>query len=357
MRIGSIADPHARGKDLSQLAAQLDEAAEVAAVRGATMMMVPGDVFDRPGIGDSYASTGAIADVVCRWAADVGRGMRDGLHLIPGNHDLAGNGSRDALHVLDQIRGVSVYHQPGLFQFDGFHVVFLPWSWTGSALAAIHRALAVPASELSGPGILCAHVQVIGATMTGERACEDKPGSWQISRADLAALPFDRFILGDFHRRQEVAPGRGGYVGALRQLNHGEEGNPAGVEIYDTETGAVEWIELDAAPRYRTVQIDNPMAEALSPVRLACNEITRVQIIGEPDMARVAELEAAGATVERLIPRVERTRRAEVAPGILQDPHGLLALWADQQSGFETDRRTRMNEAFDHLMADKEARA
>lgn len=355
MKIAAISDIHARGKDLDSLEAQLMHAFVACELEGIKHLLIPGDVFDRPGIGDQDASTGAICEVICGWASRFCNGLDREIHVIPGNHDLAGSGSKDALHVLDEIKNVHVYHKASTARIGGCGFAFLPWYWSGDPSACISEMLNELESLPVSKKILVAHIQVIGA-IHGSTPCEAKPGLWQVSRDYLAALPFDRFFLGDFHRRQEVVPGRGGYVGALRQLNFGEEDNPAGLEIWDTESNLSSWHELNGAPRYRSEPVDDMLGDAH--IVRGDNEILRVKYSTQPDPIRVRELEKQGVIVQQVIEREERIRRADVPEGILQDRHGLMRLWAAQQNPLiETSRIDQMLGAYDWLVGDKGASA
>ena len=356
MKIANTADWHVRGKDLGAMSEQLAAFTRECVRREVDLVIIAGDVFDRPTIGDNHASTGAVAEVPIRCVGELTKHDID-VVMIPGNHDIAGAGSADALHVFDGMDNVTVIREPGSSVVCDIEVISLPWSWESADpeqnFSHFIAESSVDAAEgRSWPNLLLAHVQVTGARMSRTHTAEHKPGTWQISREFLEQLPVDHVALGDFHARQDLAGGRGGYVGALRQCNFGEEGNPAGFEIWDTETNETEWVELDAAPKHRTVVIS--ATEGTLPGRIG-NELLRIRYDGgQPDPIEVKQLEKAGIRVEHIVDREERVRRAEVPAGILRKPHDMVRLWAStQEPAIDGARLDRMLRVFDETTADE----
>ena len=346
MKIANTADWHVRGKGLAVVSEQLAAFTRECVQREVDLVTIAGDVFERPTIGDNDASTGAVAEVPIRCVGELTKHDIQ-VVMIPGNHDIAGAGSADALHVFDGMGGVKVIREPAVRRSGEIQIVALPWSWEGNAPNLILMRLMSPAGF---PALLLGHVQVTGARMNDSKTAEHKPGMWQISREFLEQLPVDHVALGDFHARQDLADGRGGYVGALRQCNFGEEGNPAGFEIWDTETGETEWVELDIAPKHRTVVL----TPGDTPPERGSNEHLRVRYDGHPDPVESKQLEQAGIRVEEIVDREERVRRADVPPGILGDPHGMIRLWAGaQEPAVDGARLDRMLRVFDEATADK----
>jgi len=351
MKIANTADWHIRGKDLdacrSQLLAMHIECVE----RRVDLVTVAGDVFHSSTIGDQYASTGAQVEVALEVVRLFSQSEIQVL-MIPGNHDKAGAGSVDALHVFDGLEDVEVVREVKAHNvwFKGgrcLRVLCLPWAWSGNA----EEILGTLAGFEGEADLLLGHAQVAGARMQGAFTCDAKPGAWQLSRAFLNTLPVRRIALGDFHARQELVEGKGGYIGALRQLTFGEEGNPAGFEIWDTETGAVEWVELGAAPVHRTTILrpGDPFD-----VVMDSSVKQRVRFEGKiPSAETVHKLEGLGVQVETIVPVQERVRRANVPDGIINDPHALIGLWAEhQEPRIEGDRLARMLTVYDSLQAD-----
>ncbi|MBW2559694.1 MAG: metallophosphoesterase, partial [Deltaproteobacteria bacterium] len=360
MKIASVVDIHARGKDLEALRSQFSGLLLECTKREIDAVLVGGDIFDRPSICDSDASTGAIAEVVVGAFAELAR-VGIPVVMIPGNHDMSGAGSKDALHVFDGMPGIQVVREPDVVKFrvggsgPAIGVVCIPWSWSGHSPQSVitdrlarvrNESLGVPIERI----VLLAHVQVVGAKMSGAFTCEPSPGKWQISRGALEAFHVDHIALGDFHARQQLCPA-GGYVGAFRQTDHGEARNPAGFEIWNSDSGLAEFVELYGAPRHRTVLCMKPGDDAN--LCATTGEILRVRYDGVlPDAIRLRELEACGIQVEQIVDRQERVQRAEIADGILDRPSEMIDLWAAGQNPvIEPERLANIKRCYELVTA------
>lgn len=348
MRIAFAADLHLRGKDLAITEWHLAELSEKLRAN-ADILLVAGDVFDHPQVGDRHASTGAITRVINRFL----RNLSIPVVLIPGNHDKANEASVDALAVLEAtdpqitvVREAQWVYWPGTVtpwdpQPKPLAVACLPWFWDGDA--SRHLALlaeeAVPAADYTR--VLIAHVQVKGAVMNGGRRCQE--GSFSVSMQELTDFPAERIALGDFHQRQTVAGEKGGYVGAIRQLNFGEEGNPQGFEIWDSVTNEVQWIELETAPKFTSVEWERgeiaPELEATSYNRVVVNGWI-------PEAGSMTELQEAGVRIDVQAVHAPRMQRTE---GELpdNDPVALFMFWMTSltdQTINDTDLLTELSE-------------
>lgn len=354
MLIASIADVHFRGSDLGAAAAQFNAMRDHFDMYGyPTLLLAAGDIFENPRVGDKKASVGAVEEVAIDCFDGIVNASKQctGIILVPGNHDISGAGSKDALSSLSRRSGIWVQSACTVRRFGDVAVYSLPWIY-GSNKTPIQLINEMLLQESSARvKILLAHIQVIGSEKAKASLCEQKKGSWQITKEELEALPFDRFILGDFHRRQEVVPGRGGFAGALRQLSQSDSGNQAGFEIWDSETGEVKWVELNAAPRYRTLEIHEGALP--TPAALEDNIIYRVKVFTPAiDMFARKELEDTGRVkVEWIRPRQERVQRAEVPAGILGDPHGLIQMHCAAMGN--EDNCEKLQGVYDEIFADK----
>ena len=319
MKVAITADWHLRASDLDSARLQLLEMTKRS--EGCDLLCVAGDVFDSPSIGDAR-TTGAIVAVAIEAVAAYPRSL-----LILGNHDYAGAGSADALHVFDGMPEVTVAREPQGLKSNRFPLIIqtIPWSW------GVFPELP---DQIPQCDVLLGHLRIGGALMSGKTTYDQRDSEFTISRTTLEQIPAKRIALGDFHRRQDLT-GRGGYVGALRQLNFGEEGNPQGFEIVDTDTWQVEWIELSQCPYHRTVEINpgEPVPEQKA------NERLRVRYLAIPDPDEVRALEAEGVIVQHVTEREERVRRAEIPPGVMHDKRELIRLWASSQEPPVGDER------------------
>ena len=328
-RIALTADWHFRGKDLGAAVSQLEALIAAAHEHHCTAVCVAGDIFDRENVADARANVAAIAAPLVRLVRTSGLEWT----IIPGNHDFSGPKRTPATELLRgaQVDLVNVPNTVGIFYGGATPVraVCLPWEYSNRNPEEVIAQLVAKARAEQSPGtklLLLGHVQVVGGKLNALRSHEAH-GGWEISREFLEGLDVDHIALGDFHARQDLSNGRGGYIGALRQLNHGESGNPAGFEVWDPATGETEWVELDAAPTYHTVEafgnedLERIEAQPNAVVRVICHGFT-------PERTNVDALEATGFEVVHAVAAIERIQRAvEIPEGILRRPADLIPLY------------------------------
>lgn len=343
MKIAISTDWHIDGTNLEATVAQAEAMDVECAKRGVELHLMCGDLFNRPMIGSEKASTGAVV----RAALQAFRSLSSiGYHiLLTGNHDKGGMSQDDALHVFDSMDNVMVAREPQIANYGGLKIYCLPWSW-GESIPEDHIILSNYPFD-----IMIGHVEVVGSKMNGSHTCESTRGKWQMGRHLLESIEARHIALGHFHTRQNLCPA-GGYVGAFMQQNFGEEENPAGFEIYDSETGVAEWIELDRAPKHRTYIVDE---HTPAPTEIPEGIKARVRFVrGIDDRVAARKLENMGAQVEEVIEPVERVRRCDVRPGAINDKPGLMRLYAQSQNPpIDGTRLNQMQTAFDELIADR----
>jgi DNA repair exonuclease SbcCD nuclease subunit len=322
--IATIADLHARGRDLEAFSRQFSSALSRAQELGVTTLLLAGDVFHRPNIADSPATTGAVVRAVAEPLAAFAE--RVPVYAIPGNHDKESAGADDALYALDPIPGVAVIRSPQWVVVNGpnpARVFFFPWSFDGSPIQTLRRAVedaqTLHTFAKNYPTLLCAHISVVGARF--QRAVLARHASaCSVTVEELRALPFDRFALGDFHMRQDLTDGRGGYVGALRQLTFGEADNPTGFEVWTPGTGEARFVEIDEAPRHEilTWTQGEPRPEP-TPGR-------RTRIL-TPGWSPASDLRTPDVSWSVATERTPARLDAGTIASVLGDAHALLDLW------------------------------
>jgi len=322
MRIALTADWHVRGKDLDAFSAQAGSMIEYLNDNPVEVVAIAGDIFDSAYIGDKHATTGAVAGA----AIDVVSAFSCPVLMIPGNHDIPGVGGEHALRIFLRMENVTVCSLPGRIDIKEASFLCLPWQWSGNATETLTHVT----TEYSRFDVLLGHVRTVGAWLNSIHQCE-KADTWEVTQETLDSLPVGHIAFGDFHKRQDL--GKGGYIGAFRQLNYGEEGNPAGFEIYDTVTQVIEWIELDAAPRYFTYDNDALLSDPDHPPQ----DHVRIRVTQDDGPEQIKYLESQGFTILHEIEREERTARPEIPEGVLQSPQELIKLWSTTQE-FPPDR-------------------
>ncbi len=314
MKIAILADLHVRGSDLDVFEAQMSAAIRAMVERDVFTAFVAGDTFDRDNIHDRSASTGRITWTVARLLAN--SGIR--WYLVDGNHDKPNDTTRSANWSLASLDNVTVISEPSRIPMgEGIEFYCVPWYYEAQMAPRIEEALRLQDEHVRAETrVLIGHGQVRGAHMSGTQYCEH--GHFAIGSNELLAYGFDHIALGDFHRRQPF------YVGALRQLNHGEEGNPQGFEIYDTDSNEVEWVELREAPQYRTlIWTQGEPKPVTNPA-----EVTRIRTEGwTPTAAEIGDI-GPRDKIDPVIERQAIQRRIDDIPeGILSDMHAVLDLY------------------------------
>ncbi len=336
MKFLLIADPHFRGSDLPDLMNQFLAIEDVAHKVNVDHIMVAGDVFDSSSVGDRNAPTGEIAGAAITAFSRLAKIAP--VHIIDGQHDRKSATRVSAIQVLSGIKGVTLYTNPYTMRFGigagEAEVIYAPWSY-GCMEDDIRQIVDTIGPKTYQKRLLLAHCQVYGASLTKLKAHEEK-GTSTLTREFLEEMEFDHLALGDFHRRQEVLEGKGGYIGALRQMDYGEEGNPMGVEVWDSDTDETEWFELTNCRGYRTLPVkpESLTAENIG-IMNHSNWHTKLMCNGfrlDPQLIR--EFEAVnGNKIEEIVEVPERERRAEKAPDdLLFNDTELIAYWNKHQT-------------------------
>jgi hypothetical protein len=321
MKLAITADWHVRGKTLDDAKAQIQALVAECDARNIHHIIHCGDVFDRPNIYDGHVSTGAIAEVV---SDAIVRSDKQWL-IVAGNHDTAGVGSRTALATLMGLPGVTVVEAPGYMYHWDLDIAVLPWCWDFAECTA-EEAIAEIMKQ-GHPRFLVGHASVMGATYGNGQAAKWSDNSWMLRPETLDALGIPVF-LGDYHRRQKY------FVGALMQQNHGEEANPMGFVVFDTDTLEQEWVPLGAARSYITIE----MKSEDEPLAIPSRVHARIRTLGfRPSAALRAHyacVDEIGSSVkwEPVIERVERESRVAAEEINMADKVGLFRLWAERQT-------------------------
>lgn len=328
-----MADVHVRGKDLEACDNQLHKCLNTAVDRGAEALFIPGDLFDNSNIACHGRSVGDIVSVVK--TAFLAYADRLPIYVVPGQHDKENESSRDALTVMEGIDNIYVIRSPRkIYLPDGERLIAIdciPWMYLESSFETIEtiRKLARPETDVN---ILCAHLQMRGARMNGGHICSR--GSFSLSSAQLLSLEYDHHWLGDFHERQDVANGRGGYVGALRQKSFAYVGQPQGFEIYDTRTGIAEFVEINEASRHEILlwEKDAPRPTPTPGYR------TRIKTVGwiATQFDRLGE----GVELSYTVQTAKKESRLDFDPtdAVLESPSALLDLYIEKKQVVVTDR-------------------
>lgn len=166
------------------------------------------------------------------------------LYLLAGNHNIAsvhGYTNLDLLHDL-----ATVITQPQAVHFGAVQLLFMPYYKTVTEWRAM-----LPIGHYDPANtILFAHQEIQGA-LTGTHRYVAKDTTIGLPAHDIQG--FKRAFFGHYHLRQHFCDGRVMYVGAALQQDFGEEGNPQGFLIYDTDTDVVTPYSLEHLKSFRTI--------------------------------------------------------------------------------------------------------
>lgn len=352
-RIVAVGDVHARGKRIGDWSGAWREAVEFADEHDAYLLQA-GDLFDTCNATSREASTGTIRDAIAAPLLE---------HIVPtfvimGNHDKAGPGQRSALELIHGLPGVHTYERGAWTNVGHVRLMLLPWAdkaWIAANVASseveetFRQALRKQLTEWGSEGagyrfnILLGHCEVTGADMGHNVSCIG--GTFEISEEELALAGADLYLLGHFHKRQELRSLPGGYLGALTQQNYGEEGNPMGfryLEITGDRITRDEWHGVDA-PQYLTYEVDGETvaSHALEEAQYAYVK-ARIEGDGVPANA-LAALSMHCDIVERVPAERTAQLRSEAAADVdLHDPHALLNLWCEANPGINGQQRAAL---------------
>lgn len=320
MKLALIGDLHARGKDLDRIDGALSSAVRIARERGCERIIQAGDVFDRYNVSDRSASVGSIYRAVI----DAFDGFSIQTDIVPGNHDMAGAGQKDALEPLPD---VEIHRQAELDIMDGGRtaVLYIPWG-----CEPIIDDTAMELWYSATRRLIVSHCEIAGSLTNTDRMMTGH--GFTLDKEWIKSLNADVVALGHIHLRQDLGLGKvwGGYLGSLVQTGFGEGLNyepgkdrghqPQGFAIWDTDSNTIEWVELDT-PKYWTIP-----AEWYPDLRSQIPEGDLIRIIGDVPPSELPE----GVEFQKRVTVEAKRSRVEGATAD-RTPGELLDLWMDEQ--------------------------
>lgn len=356
MQIAICADLHFRGLDLPAVAAQWRALLDDLTSRRITTLLCAGDIFEAANIGDADAGTGRVTDAflepLFKWLR---YDPRKRFITTIGNHDYTGPGEPDCLTFLNAVPSVTVIREPSVITPHPFQLITVPWLWYSERSPVQITDELLAKSNPDMPRVLLAHWEVIGANMGHQAHAKVKNVSWQVPLEYLNEIEAQGIHVrsGHFHRRQRH------FVGALRQQDKGEAGNPMGYEILDLDTRLSTWVELQEAPAYQVTHAHDE--EELLRILDQHHSSGGSDIVKCHGFVPTAEARAAlrqrNIEIDYTIPREQRTARVILPDNALDDPEALLTAWAKTQTpAWDEERITGMIERFRSLTAEAEFR-
>lgn len=339
------------------------------------LVVVPGDLY--PNARPSSQAQIAVAELFTQLEAIAP------VVACNGNHDIAGPGQPgpvDLLGALGRPRwGIT---SPTIVEVAGIQVAVLPWAKpsgliteaegagdltarTSAALVAIVRGLTTQVDP-SRPAILIGHWAIAGCQTSSGMTISG--GEAALPLGELQAGPWRAVIMGHIHKPQ-VFPGSPVvlHTGAMERVDFGEEDDPRGCYIVDTDTAEATWhalpvrrfwtwnlhpTEVDAlaaGEKYALYDQTIFARDAICRIRYRCTEEQAQRI----DQGRLREvLEGFGAyhvagVVQETV-RADRTR----AQGLSEETSPLTALdaWLDLRSDLTLDLKDEARAAAQALL-------
>ena len=252
MLISVLADLHFRGKKLQDKISAWEQAVEKMIERKVDRLILAGDTFERRNIADREATIGMIYKAFMDQA---NRLLAAGIEIVA----LKGNGKHEGKNgeqpgPLEVFKGtdIKVVDLNYFFRDLDHAIFFIPAIDNQVEYEKLKEDMAAAKADfakLKNYKMVVHHLQLTGAIADNGR---QMPGdNFDVSPAELEDLGADLIIGGHIHKRQPY------YVGALTQDDFGDEGNPQGFMIVDTEKRTQEFVEIEA-PKYMTIEPEDP---------------------------------------------------------------------------------------------------
>lgn len=306
-----------------------------------------------------------------------------------GNHDFDGSGKEGPVEALARIGqerwGIT---RPQLVDLAvqedvniNLQVAVLPWvkatalleqsAGTGdlnmrasAALVSIVHGLAAQV-RTNGPAILLGHWPVAGCTMSSGQILHG--GEPALPLGDLQAGPWSAVVMGHIHKRQQF-PGQPFtcHVGALTRRDFGEEHDPCGCYVFNTDTCEATWYDLPARRFYtwdlaageiqaltngeRFAMYDRTAfaQDAIVRVRYRATDEQNRQI--DQDRIRQAVLEAGAHHLAGVFPEIIRSERTRAEVTEETSPLDALGQWLNLKHDLSTELKAEVAAAADQLM-------
>lgn len=207
------------------------------------MCFIVGDLFDQPKIGNKKCTANYMIETINK-IFQCGKPVI----ILEGNHDQAPDYS-----ALQLLKGPIICNQPLVMEFTDYVGLIVPWMRNDSDYKNSVIEHLESFNEVVGgnkPRYLFGHINLAGANMSGNITVNPQ-SYFCFEEADFKNLDITAGFLGHLHERQ--TKGKFTYIGAMAQLNFGEEGNPPGVMIYNTSTNEAQYFAWPETPGYVTI--------------------------------------------------------------------------------------------------------
>lgn len=317
MKLAIVADLHFNGKDFKYQLIGFREILETCQENEVSWIIVAGDFFDKPVIGDKYVSTEKMLLELTSIIEEFGIPFI----ILEGNHDWTG--TKTDVRPLSLFKGnnlVCPILGPTVLKLDGVDLILFPWPWLVGVSPIESKKYwedyLVALNNIKTPGVkklFIGHLQLDNVINSYGITLPDTLTT--ISLDKLMQSGCDNYFLGHIHNRQTF------YIGAPWHLNHGESFNECGFVIYDCTDGYYDFIELERGTRYETVTLEEYEAPKFRrPLGV------RVRVEGERSPIRLQP----GDTYTKIKTKSEQQARVEILD--TSDVKELFKLWATSKN-------------------------
>lgn len=153
------------------------------------------------------------------------------LSVVPGNHDAFFKNTNEVNAVQELLGGwsnVRIYTDPEEVEVDGTRILLMPW------ITQANQEVAVAMIQNSTAPYLMGHLEINGFTMHYGVTCETG------MEPDVFGH-YNAVLTGHFHHKSSKDNIH--YLGAPYEMTFADLSDPKGFHLFDTETGALTFVE------------------------------------------------------------------------------------------------------------------
>lgn len=255
--IALITDPHFKTKTFFDKITFTQKVMDKCKEKKVDYILNCGDTFDTGNPGDKLVST----DTQINYLEKVFNNNIPTITL-EGNHDQYGD-KNSALNLIHFSNWLKIQDKVEIFKFSDFELACIPWirnreDYRELVLSELNKAIDYSRSKTR---ILIGHLNIINCSMGKHGLCSPN-NYFSFNIEDLINSNFSptHLFFGHIHMKYDIPTKNKNivakYLGALTQLRFDDdEGKEAGFHLFDTETGLLQFINMDEyASKYYTIK-------------------------------------------------------------------------------------------------------
>lgn len=361
MKIAIVADAHFKGKKLQDKRLAWEQAVRKMIDLDIHMLILAGDTFDQRNIGSRDASTGTVLEAFTtplKMLTD-----RDiEVVAIKGNgvHEGIGGDTQASPLEIFKGTGITVADEPLLISTnlsdidiandkEDVFIGCMPWLESPDRNEKLEKFIRDVKGRHAAFKLIVGHLTVRGCTLNNGTVMQGG-GEFEVAPEALEATGADLIVLGHIHKRQRIGE-RIWYAGALTQDSFGDEGNPQGFMLVDTDPVKkghehYRFIEIEA-PKYATLTLKGvDVADEIpkgSEMVAQAQDYVKYRLIGKPD--NYEELVALPRVTVEIVPERDVTTREVEGVEAGRSDEDLLRAWLKEKEYTPDDIERIVKEA------------